>query len=105
MGFRHHVFILILVIGATWAKDEKSFSIFNVVQFKNEACISTSTTMNSGNRNGTCYTAEECDEKKGKAEGNCASGFGVCCVFIEDECATKSTKITLISKILITLRP
>jgi len=89
MGFRHHVFILILVIGATWAKDQKSFSIFNVVQFKNAACISTSTTMSSGNRNGTCYTSEECEEKKGKAEGNCASGFGVCCVFIEDECGTE----------------
>ena len=30
--------------------------------------------------NGTCYTAEECSDKKGKASGSCANGFGVCCV-------------------------
>ena len=65
-----------------------AFSIFNVVQFKNEACVSSSTTMSQGSRNGTCYTSEECDEKGGKAEGNCASGFGVCCVFLEKECGT-----------------
>ena len=34
------------------------------------------------NRNGTCYTATECGEKGGTASGNCASGFGVCCIFI-----------------------
>merc|ERR1712018_33324 len=80
--------IFILVIGTTWAANPKSFSIFNVVQFKNEACVSTSTTMGSGNRNGTCYTSEECEDKNGKAEGNCASGFGVCCVFLQKECGT-----------------
>ena len=58
MGLRHNVLILTLVIGATWAANPKSFSIFNVVQFKNEACVSTSTTMGSGNRNGTCFTSE-----------------------------------------------
>merc|ERR1719367_2665043 len=89
MGLRHNVVIFILVIGTTWAANPKSFSIFNVVQFKNEACVSTSTTMGNGNRNGTCFTSEECEEKNGKAEGNCASGFGVCCVFLEKECGAE----------------
>ena len=33
---------------------------------------------------GTCMTATECAAKSGSgasADGNCASGFGVCCVF------------------------
>ncbi len=39
-------------------------------------------TSSSNNRNGTCFTTTECDDKNGKAEGNCAAGFGVCCVFV-----------------------
>ncbi len=36
----------------------------------------------SGNqRNGTCYTTQECQDRGGSASGNCAQGFGVCCVF------------------------
>lgn len=29
---------------------------------------------------GTCFTNEECDEAGGEVDGNCASGFGVCCI-------------------------
>ena len=29
---------------------------------------------------GTCYSSWECDDKNGEASGNCASGFGRCCV-------------------------
>jgi len=77
--------LLLLVLGATLAKDGlqrkgKLFSLFNTVTFKNEACPSTATTSN-GNRNGTCYTNSECSNKKGSAQGSCAAGFGVCCVF------------------------
>ena len=35
----------------------------------------------SGVRDGVCYTAAECSEKNGVAQGPCAIGFGVCCVF------------------------
>ena len=35
----------------------------------------------SGNRNGTCFTSSECSQKGGSQQGNCAAGFGVCCVF------------------------
>jgi len=30
--------------------------------------------------NGTCYTAEECSSRDGIASGECADGYGVCCV-------------------------
>jgi hypothetical protein len=33
-------------------------------------CISGSTTY----RNGTCLTNDECDDKRGRASGNCAAG-------------------------------
>merc|ERR1712018_929057 len=59
----------------------KAFSLFNVVTFKNEDCVSTSTSAGSGPRNGTCYTSEECSEKGGTAAGGCAMGFGTCCLF------------------------
>jgi len=55
----------------------KNIGIFNVVKFPNEPCNS------GGTKNGTCYTSEECESKKGKSEGSCAEGYGVCCVFSE----------------------
>jgi len=68
-------------------KDAKAFSLFNVVTFKNSDCESTSTS-NTGVRNGTCFTSEECDEKGGMAAGACAMGFGTCCVFTYKTCGT-----------------
>jgi len=53
------------------------FSLFSIVQFPNSACSSTSNSFS----NGTCYTSGECSSRGGSASGNCASGFGVCCVF------------------------
>ncbi len=34
----------------------------------------------NNNRNGTCYTAEECEDRGGTSSGSCADGFGVCCI-------------------------
>ena len=31
---------------------------------------------------GTCYTPDECNSLGGINRGNCASGFGVCCVIL-----------------------
>lgn len=56
-------------------REAKLLPIFQVVTFPNDICVG------SGSRNGTCYTAEECSAKGGSAQGTCASGFGVCCVF------------------------
>jgi len=56
----------------------KVLSFFNVVKFPNALCTG------SGSRNGTCYTAEECEDRSGTASGSCADGFGVCCVITLD---------------------
>eukprot|EP00094_Tigriopus_californicus_P013847 TCALIF_13402-PA protein Name:"Protein of unknown function" AED:0.28 eAED:0.28 QI:28/0.5/0.71/1/0.66/0.71/7/0/140 len=53
------------------------FSLFNIVTFTNDACITTG----AGNLGGTCFTSSECNAKGGSASGNCAAGFGVCCLF------------------------
>ena len=36
----------------------------------------------NGYRNGTCLTSIECSNKGGSGSGECAGGFGVCCVFM-----------------------
>jgi len=66
-------------------RDLKQFSIFNVVKFPNDFCIGNS------NKNGTCYTAEECTSRSGLAEGTCAEGYGVCCI-ISLSCGGQSSE-------------
>merc|ERR1719244_2063693 len=61
----------------TTSRQEKVFSLFSIVQFPNSACTSSSSTYS----NGTCFTSSECSSKGGTAQGNCAAGFGVCCIF------------------------
>lgn len=65
----------------------KHFSLFSVVTFKNEECTS-ETSITGGATQGTCYTSTECSDKNGMKSGNCASGFGVCCVFLDITAAT-----------------
>merc|ERR1712018_950917 len=65
----------------------KHFSLFSVVTFGNEECTSGSS-ITGGATVGTCYSTTECSDKKGMASGNCASGFGVCCVFINNAAAS-----------------
>jgi len=62
-------------------RDQKFLSIFQIVKFENDACNAT-----DGNV-GTCFTAAECTSNAGVATGNCASGFGVCCVAVVDSCS------------------
>merc|ERR1712203_1087236 len=74
--------LLSLCLVQCQAKEGKAFSLFSVVSFKNEPCVSSSGTTGSGvNHNGTCFTATECTDNSGTASGNCASGFGICCLF------------------------
>merc|ERR1712072_359534 len=54
-------------------KEKRAIGIFNVVKFPNEVC------EGSGNQDGTCYTAEECEARGGTNAGSCAEGYGVCC--------------------------
>lgn len=62
-------------------RNGKVFSLFSIVTFPNAGCSSQSTTGSKA-RNGTCFTSTECGEKGGTVSGNCAAGFGVCCLFI-----------------------
>merc|ERR1712106_204340 len=71
-------------------RDGKIFSLFSIVQFPNEVCTSLSSTT----INGTCYTTSECSSKGGSADGNCAAGFGVCCVISTNSCGATITANT-----------
>lgn len=66
-------------------RDQKHFSLFSIVTFKNEQCSAVST----AGLIGTCTTTEECT---GTVDGNCASGFGVCCVYTVSACSSSVTK-------------
>jgi len=71
----------------------KAFSLFSIVQFPNQQCTGSSSTTTYG----TCYTSSECSAKGGSADGNCAAGFGVCCVIYTTTCGTAiSTNTTYI---------
>merc|ERR1711937_585219 len=78
------IFIPLALWVYTVAGDEKlgkHFSLFSVVTFGNEECTSSSSVA-GGATEGTCYSSTECSDKNGMSAGNCASGFGVCCVFL-----------------------
>lgn len=66
-------------------KSPKLISAFQVVQFPNDFC------SGNDNKNGTCYTSEECDSRGGKGSGSCAEGYGVCCTFTKD-CGEESAE-------------
>merc|ERR1711892_1371433 len=71
----------------------RAFSLFSIVQFPNSGCTASS----SSTTYGTCYTATECEEKGGSADGNCAAGFGVCCLITVSTCgSTVSTNTSYI---------
>lgn len=53
------------------------FSLFTIIQFPNSKCVANSTTASY---EGTCYHATQCAKLNGTAMGNCAQGYGVCCV-------------------------
>jgi len=79
-------------------RQQKHFSLFSVVTFKNEECTSELTGGSGGNRAGTCHTSTECTDMSGMKSGNCAAGFGVCCVFLSNTgiSATVTNNRTLI---------
>jgi len=55
---------------------EGRLGLFSIVTFPNSECQSTKDKENKG----VCYSSTECSGKGGHAEGNCAAGFGVCCI-------------------------
>merc|ERR1739844_520118 len=57
----------------------KVLGLFSVVTFPNDEC----TTIMTPSMSGVCVTSEECSNSGdtiATASGNCASGFGVCCM-------------------------
>jgi len=61
-------------------REKRLLSLFAIVQFKNNECSATN------GLTGSCFSSTECSAKGGAATGNCAAGFGVCCVFQTAEC-------------------
>lgn len=59
-------------------RQDRMFSLFNVVKFKNTACQAVSDTTLQG----VCHTSQECQDGGGMSDGNCAAGFGTCCIFV-----------------------
>ncbi|XP_034100617.1 uncharacterized protein LOC117565558 [Drosophila albomicans] len=49
-----------------------------------------------GRRMGNCFNAYECRQKGGQARGECAMGFGVCCVFMAECNGTIANNLTYI---------
>lgn len=61
----------------TLTKIKQFFSLFTVIKFNNTECNATNW---AGTWQGVCLTSLECTQQNGSALGNCASGYGVCCV-------------------------
>jgi len=81
LPFCYYIFLsfIYLISNSTAHQNDtrkRQLSVFTVVKFPNDVCIS-----GTSGRNGTCYTNSECSAKGGAASGSCASSFGVCCVF------------------------
>lgn len=78
MIYRIFIFLCCPFLGLAFEteRDQKSFSLFSVLKWKNTACQAVS----DDTLQGVCVTAQECDDKGGDKDGNCAAGFGACCV-------------------------
>ena len=79
-------------ISETRARDPRFFGLFNIVSFPNNACKA------DNDKTGLCFTGSECSSRSGEARGDCANGFGVCCVFIHT-CGMGSGVLTLDNKV------
>ena len=61
----------------------EQFGLFSVVQFENKECSGS-----KESETGVCYTEAECNDHGGAKIGNCASGFGVCCMVKTSTCGS-----------------
>jgi len=69
-------------------RKQKQLSLFTVVTFPNAECQSqTDPTIL-----GTCMTTTECNDNDGQIDGNCAAGFGSCCLFRKSTCGDTITQ-------------
>lgn len=87
------MFVAVYLLTGTFCETEvpdgklrdPKFSIFQIIKFQNGPCRGGTT-----NRNGTCFTAAECENQGGTKGGDCADGFGVCCITMLAAGATTS---------------
>merc|ERR1712241_1300322 len=75
------IFSIFLLINYSYThpRQRKQLSLFSVVQFPNDECVSTTSSITTM---GTCLTASERTNRAGASSGTCAAGFGVCCVVL-----------------------
>jgi len=81
-------FVFLAILSSAYCEEENKnrdarFSIFQIIKFANEPC-------EGGTRNGTCFTAQECEDQGGTDSGSCADGFGVCCSIVLEEGGSSS---------------
>ena len=60
-----------------WFSFSGILPLFALVTFKNSECVASDTT---DGLIGTCYSSTDCKARGGSGLGNCAAGFGVCCI-------------------------
>merc|ERR1711963_1255246 len=72
-------------------RKQKQFSLFTIVTFPNDECAAQSGST-TGAYYGTCLSSSECSANSGSVDGNCASGFGVCCTYRVKSCGSSVTK-------------
>jgi len=72
---------------AGMSRDDKLFSVFQIVKFNNDMCGASDGNM------GVCFKESECSAKGGVATGKCASDFGVCCVFKASTCGSEVAQL------------
>lgn len=78
-SFHSSILCTFVFLGVSYQEERqpRMFALFNVVKFKNEGCQSVSTV----DLQGVCMTKQECEDGGGTTDGNCAAGFGACCIF------------------------
>merc|ERR1712018_663246 len=72
-------------------RGKRQFSLFTIVSFPNDQCSAKSAST-TGVTYGTCLSSTECNSQSGTVDGNCASGFGVCCTFSVSSCGSSVSK-------------
>lgn len=73
-----------LQLESNQTRDSRVFSLFSIVQFPNLRCTAKTSTTTYG----TCLTSSECSTSGGTSDGNCAAGFGVCCIISTSTCSS-----------------
>merc|ERR1711962_317403 len=68
-----------------------TLGLFSVVNFRNDECPGVVGNVATGLL-GTCVSADECSSANGIKQGNCAAGFGVCCIYRTTACTATITR-------------